>query len=221
MVAAPQGPWRSAQVPIVHKTTCPACAFVGPTRDVKGIARAQGLTPAHWRELVDSLGQEEALGSWCLEEDQGKAGNCLDPEEESARQQLEVWLEAWKRNPERPTREWLELLPSAADTAPQAEPTFWTDAGDSLVGGRSAQSRNPEDRKLVTPVSRSCWVKNENDSLRQLWPPCRKSPHSAGSDRSRSCPQQARRLHSKIIWSWLQTTGFLHVGHRHSAFPAR
>ncbi|CAE7467581.1 xerD [Symbiodinium necroappetens] len=51
---------------LVHKTTCPACAFVGPTRDVKGIARAQGLTPAHWRELVDSLGQEEALGSRCL-----------------------------------------------------------------------------------------------------------------------------------------------------------
>ena len=36
-----------------------------------------------------------------------KAGNCLDSDEESARQQLEVWLQAWKLNPERPRICWI------------------------------------------------------------------------------------------------------------------
>ena len=65
----------------LHKVTGPACAFVGPTKDIKGpgatlipsgtgaarrlslgeIARAQGLTATQWAELADALGQEEAL----------------------------------------------------------------------------------------------------------------------------------------------------------------
>ena len=168
---------------LVHKVTGPACAFVGPTKDIKGpgatlipsgtgvarklslgeIARAQGLTATQWAELVEALGQEEALrrvvqepgwqvaaailGLW--QDEPLKAGNCLDPEEEAARQQLEVWLQAWKVNPERP-REMLDLLHTQTYEGPIQEPTLWPDAGDTRVGGRSA--KNPEDRKLVTPV---------------------------------------------------------------------
>ena len=168
---------------LVHKVTGPACAFVGPTKDIKGpgatlipsgtgaarklslgeIARAQGLTATQWTELVKSLGQEEALrrviqepgwqvaaailGLW--QDEPLKAGNCLDPDEEAARQQLEVWLQAWKANPERP-REMLDLLHTQTYEGPTQEPTLWPDAGDTRVGGRSA--KDPEDRKLVTPV---------------------------------------------------------------------
>ena len=168
---------------LVHKVTGPACAFVGPTKDIKGpgatlipsgtgaarrlslgeIARAQGLTATQWTELVEALGQEEALrkvvqepgwqvaaailGLW--QDEPLKAGNCLDPEEEAARQQLEVWLQAWKANPERP-REMLDLLHTQAYEGPIQEPTFWPEAGDTRVGGRTA--KDPEDRKLVTPV---------------------------------------------------------------------
>ena len=66
---------------LVHKVTGPACAFVGPTKDIKGpgatlipnqtgsarrlslgeIARAQGLTAPQWIGLSEALGQEEAL----------------------------------------------------------------------------------------------------------------------------------------------------------------
>ena len=168
---------------LVHKVTGPACAFVGPTKDIKGpgatlipsgtgavrrlslgeIARAQGLTATQWTELAEALGQEEALrrviqepgwqvaaailGLW--QEEPLKAGNCLDPDEEAARQQLEVWLQAWKVNPERP-REMLDLLHPQVHEGPIQEPTLWPDAGDTRVGGRSA--KDPEDRKLVTPV---------------------------------------------------------------------
>ena len=168
---------------LVHKVTGPACAFVGPTKDIKGpgatlipsgtgaarklslgeIARAQGLTATQWTELVEVVGQEEALrrvvqepgwqvaaailGLW--QDEPLKAGNCLDPEEEAARQQLEVWLQAWKVNPERP-REMLDLLHTQTYEGPIQEPTLWPDAGDTRVGGRTA--KDPEDRKLVTPV---------------------------------------------------------------------
>ena len=128
---------------LVHKVTGPACAFVGPTKDIKGpgatlipsgtgavrklslseVARAQGLTATQWIKLERDLGQDEALrrvvqepgwqvpaailGMW--QDEPLKAGNCLDPDEEAARQQLEVWLQAWERNPERP-RDMLDLL---------------------------------------------------------------------------------------------------------------
>ena len=131
------------------------------------IARAQGLTATQWKELTSTLGQDEAIrrvvqepagrfrlpssacGMW--QEEPPKAGNCLDPDEETARQQLEVWLQAWKLNPECP-RDMLDLLPTHAPEGPTQEPTLWTDAGDTRVGGRSARVKNPEDRKLVTPV---------------------------------------------------------------------
>ena len=124
------GHLKSPGVPpkcLVHKASGHACAFVGPTQNVKGsgatlipsgrgaarrlslgeIARAQGLTSNQWKELTNSLGQEEALRrviqepGWQVpaavfglsQEEPCKAGNCLDPDEESARQQLEVWLE--------------------------------------------------------------------------------------------------------------------------------
>ena len=168
---------------LVHKVTGPACAFVGPTKDIKGpgatlipsgtgavrklslseVARAQGLTATQWMELTSDLGQDEALrrvvqepcwqvpaailGLW--QDEPLKAGNCLDPDEEAARQQLEVWLQAWEQNPERP-RDMLDLLHAQAQEGPVHEPTLWPDAGDTRVGGRSA--KNPEDRKLVTPV---------------------------------------------------------------------
>ena len=170
---------------LVHKVTGPACAFVGPTKDIKGpgatlipsgtgavrrlslgeIARAQGLTATQWKELTGTLGQDEAIrrvvqepgwqvpaaifGTW--QEEPPKAGNCLDPDEETARQQLEVWLQAWKLNPECP-RDMLDLLPTHAPEGPMHEPTLWPDAGNTRVGGRSARAKNPEDRKLVTPV---------------------------------------------------------------------
>ena len=184
----PFGHVRGPGVPpkcLVHKVTGPACAFVGPTKDIKGpgatlipsgtgsvrrlslgeIARAQGLTATQWKELTNALGQEEALrrviqepgwqvpaaifGMW--QEEPLKAGNCLDPDEESARQQLEIWLQAWELNPERP-RDMLDLLPTQAQEGPVYEPTLWPDAGDTRVGGRSARVKDPEDRKLVTPV---------------------------------------------------------------------
>ena len=44
----------------------------------------------------------------------------------------------------------LDLLHSQAHEGPTQEPTLWPDAGDTRVGGRSA--KDPEDRKLVTPV---------------------------------------------------------------------
>ena len=182
----PFGHVRGPGVPpkcLVHKVTGPACAFVGPTKDIKGpgatlipsgtgavrklslseVARAQGLTATQWIELVRDLGQDEALrrvvqepgwqvpaailGLW--QDEPLKAGNCLDPDEEAARQQLEVWLQAWEQNPERP-RDMLDLLHAQAQEGPVHEPTLWPDAGDTRVGGRTA--KDPEDRKLVTPV---------------------------------------------------------------------
>ena len=129
------------------------------------IARAQGLTATQWKELTSTLGQDEAirrvvqepgwqvpaaiLGMW--QEEPPKAGNCLDPDEETARQQLEVWLQAWKVNPQCP-RDMLDLLPTHAPEGSVQEPTLWPDAGDTRVGGRSARTKDPEDRKLVTPV---------------------------------------------------------------------
>ncbi|CAE7249929.1 unnamed protein product, partial [Symbiodinium necroappetens] len=163
----------------------PACAFVGPTKDIKGpgvtlipsgagavrrlslgeIARAQGLTANQWKELTSALAQDEAtrrilqepgwqvpaavFGLW--QDEPLKAGNCLDPDEETARQQLEVWLKAWKSNPERP-RDMLDLLSACVQQGPTLEPTLWPDSGDTRVGGRSASIRDAEDRKLVTPV---------------------------------------------------------------------
>ncbi|CAE7950010.1 unnamed protein product [Symbiodinium sp. KB8] len=56
-----------------------------------------------------------------------KAGNCLDPEEERAKEQLEVWLAAWKINPERP-RNQLLLVPSHGREPLSTEPTTWPDA---------------------------------------------------------------------------------------------
>ena len=120
----------------------------------------KGLTATQWTELVEALwgkmrrviqepGWQVAaaiLGLW--QEEPLKAGNCLDPDEEAARQQLEVWLQAWKVNPERP-REMLDLLHTQAYEGPIQEPTLWPDAGDTRVGGRSAKDQ--EDRKLVTP----------------------------------------------------------------------
>ena len=182
----PFGHVRGPGVPpkcLVHKVTGPACAFVGPTKDIKGpgatlipsgtgavrklslseVARAQGLTATQWIELVRDLGQDEALrrvvqepgwqvpaailGLW--QDEPLKAGNCLDPDEEAARQQLEVWLQAWEQNPEHP-RDMLDLLHAQAQEGPVHEPTLWPDAGDTRVGGRTA--KDPEDRKLVTPV---------------------------------------------------------------------
>ena len=53
-------------------------------------------------------------------------GNCPDPAEQKAREQLEVWLSRWERGPDCP-RERLLVLPSYT-------------------------TKNPEDRSLVTPV---------------------------------------------------------------------
>ena len=69
-----------------------------------------------------------------------KAGNCLDPEEERAKEQLEVWLAAWKINPERP-RNQLLLVPSHGREPLSTEPTTWPDAADTRVGGGD---RKPE-----------------------------------------------------------------------------
>ena len=85
------------------------------------------------------------------QEEPPKAGNCLDLDEETARQQLEIWLQAWKINPECP-RDMLDLLPTHAPEGSVQEPTLWPDAGDTRVGGRSGRTKDPEDRKLVTPL---------------------------------------------------------------------
>ena len=65
---------------LVHKISGPACAFVGPTKDIKGpgatlipsgvgtvrrlslgeIARAQGLTANQRKDLTNTLGKDEA-----------------------------------------------------------------------------------------------------------------------------------------------------------------
>ena len=60
-------------------------------------------------------------GGWCdhrliLEADEAgedKAGNCLDPDEEAAASQLEIWLQTWSRRKDSPKDE-LELLPHVA-----------------------------------------------------------------------------------------------------------
>ena len=234
---------------LVHKVTGPACAFVGPTKDIKGpgatlipsgtgaarklslgeIARAQGLTATQWTELVKSLGQEEALrrviqepgwqvaaailGLW--QDEPLKAGNCLDPDEEAARQQLEVWLQAWKANPERP-REMLDLLHTQTCEGPTQEPTLWPDAGDTRVGGRSA--KDPEDRKLVTPVL----LGEERD---RFFAKCRfargELVASAGPDWPRGSAQQACGFYAEILWCRMEAMGDLHVRHRGSPISTR
>ena len=55
----------------------------------------------------------------------GKTGNCLDPDELLADQQLQIWLEAWKRNKEDPRQE-LDLVPASWEP-PTPLPSAWTD----------------------------------------------------------------------------------------------
>ena len=60
-----------------------------------------------------------------------KAGNCLDPEEEAAISQPEIWLQAWARKKDSPKDE-LELLPHSWQE-PMALPMPWQ--GDERYGG--------------------------------------------------------------------------------------
>ena len=181
---------------LVHKVTGPACAFVGPTKDIKGpgaklipsgtgavrrlslgeIARAQGLTATQWTELANALGQEEALrrvvqepgwqvsaailGLW--QDEPHKAGNCLDPDEEAARQQLEVWLRAWEVNPERP-RDMLDLLHTQAHEGPVTSPPFGPTPGIRESEGVPLKTRRTESSSL-----RYYWGKNGIDFLTVL-----------------------------------------------------
>ena len=74
----------------------------------------------------------------------GKIGNCLDPDELLADQQLQIWLEAWKRNKENPRQE-LDLVPASWEP-PTPLPSAWTDT--ERCGGTP---RKRADHSLVVP----------------------------------------------------------------------
>ena len=44
------------------------------------------------------------------ESEENKAGNCLDPDEEAAASQLEIWLQAWSRRKDSPKMSWSFFL---------------------------------------------------------------------------------------------------------------
>ena len=174
---------------------------------------------------MKSLGQEEALRRVIQEPgwqvaaailglcrmNLWKAGNCLDPDEEAARQQLEVWLQAWKANPERP-REMLDLLHTQTYEGPTQEPTLWPDAGDTRVGGRSAKTQR-------TGSLSPCVVRR---GARPLLCKCRfargKCVASAGPDWPGGSAQQACRFYAEILWCRMEAMGDFHVRHRGSPF---
>ena len=81
---------------------------------------------------------------------QERAG-VLDPEELQAHQQLEVWLQAWGRNPRAPSQElflssWKERTPGIAPTHEEEK------AGGSSK--RSKPSERTEAERLIQPVSK-------------------------------------------------------------------
>ena len=71
-------------------------------------------------------------------------GNCLDPDELRAEEQLQIWLQAWSRNKANPKEE-IELLP-ASWQPPTPLPSAWEDT--ERCGGTP---RRKQDHSLVVP----------------------------------------------------------------------
>ncbi|CAE7227233.1 unnamed protein product, partial [Symbiodinium sp. CCMP2456] len=101
------------------------------------------------RELAREPGWQVAatlLGLWV--EGLRKAGNCLDPDETQAWQQMEIWLAAWQRDPEC-SRNQLQLISAHCPVSQELEPSAWQTEPDTRAGGAS---RTPEDKALVAPA---------------------------------------------------------------------
>ena len=135
---------------LVHKISGPACAFIGPTRDVNP-SKAQGVSAPRWRALVQcrmwdwspqyarlfkSPAGRSRLSCWAFGKIHlPKLETALhDPEEEEeARSQLEIWL-------------------PHGTPPPLVQPTARSTPPDTRVGGPDKGNRvGPTDRQLVTP----------------------------------------------------------------------
>ena len=97
-----------------------------------------------------------------------KTGNCLDPDELHAGEQLQIWLQAWSRNKTNPKEE-IELLP-ASWQPPTPLPSAWEDT--ERCGGTP---RRKQDNSLVVPkllgaerdrfFSQHCYKPNRHKGL--------------------------------------------------------
>ena len=119
----------------------------------RSIGKAAAREPG-W-QVVESVLALVELKSQILRA--GKAGNCRDPEEDRAAEQMNIWLSAWARNPDKP-RAHLELRPRSTPQVREAPTAF---AAHRVGARKSSPGRTPgtgshalSHRTLVTPAAR-------------------------------------------------------------------
>ena len=145
----------------------------------KEVAGILGLSPADYLGCIGQCSEEDvhlalarepgwqaaaSVIGWVEEQlsrpdpAEEKAGNCIDPADQEALAQLEIWLQAWKRSPADPKSQ-LTLIPRKL--RPQGlEPSSHRDSSleafsEIRVGGRSKSIPKPltsfDHRRLVQP----------------------------------------------------------------------